>query len=493
MSLEKKLGVAFVGMLFVAFCCVLTMRLTSNDSDQKVDISFGAENSGAEAQLAQSTARPTHLAEQRPGGQTAFPAAQPRKFANSSPGDFPQPVTPPQSAHGTLAVARPPQGSGHTAMNAGAEAMPGNNSPDASSPYRAVPPAGLPNGDNRYAITASMADSRYATPARGSGPTPPISPSASSSEPGSSTLIDVAAAPSTNAPSPTQTAFARPTMTGAPTVAATTMTGDNPLRAPSAPADFAASRPAETAHSTALTHSGGFASPNITSSPPEVPMTRAPTSAAASRHPSSGAEQASGVASPSTSPSTLPGVASLTLPGVAVAATAPGLAPSVAAQPLAGSTAASPVATVSASIPVASSGKDQPYVVAPGDTLYAISQKIYGEGAYYRALFAYNSDRYPHAEDIRAGNVLDVPPLDYLKRRYPELTSGAADPAGQSFGSRASTSGGTYVVREGDTLFDIARRQLGQASRWTELYNLNRSALGENLENLRPGIELKLP
>ena len=152
------------------------------------------------------------------------------------------------------------------------------------------------------------------------------------------------------------------------------------------------------------------------------------------------------------------------------------------------------VAPASAVAPV-TSGRDQPYVVAPGDNLFEISRKVYGDGSYYRALFAYNSDRYPHAEDIRSGNVLDVPPAEYLKQRYPELIGGASDgSAGTApLGRTTAAAGSNYTVREGDTLFDIARKQLGQASRWTELYELNRAALGENLENLRPGVTLRLP
>ena len=152
------------------------------------------------------------------------------------------------------------------------------------------------------------------------------------------------------------------------------------------------------------------------------------------------------------------------------------------------------VAPASAVAPIAS-GRDQPYVVAPGDNLFEISRKVYGDGSYYRALFAYNSDRYPHAEDIRSGNVLDVPPAEYLNQRYPELIGGANDGSGNSatIGRAPAAAGSDYTVREGDTLFDIARKQLGQASRWTELYELNRAALGENLENLRPGVTLRLP
>jgi len=159
-----------------------------------------------------------------------------------------------------------------------------------------------------------------------------------------------------------------------------------------------------------------------------------------------------------------------------------------------------PSSTVpSATAAAASAVKNTPYVVQPDDNFWSISKKVYGDPAYYRALFAYNSDRYPHAEDVRAGSVLDVPPAEALKQRYPELVAGAVAADGRpadamlAGGRPVAAAQATYTVREGDTLFDIARRQLGKASRWTEVYELNRQALGENLENLRPGTQLVLP
>ena len=46
-----------------------------------------------------------------------------------------------------------------------------------------------------------------------------------------------------------------------------------------------------------------------------------------------------------------------------------------------------------------------------------------------------------------------------------------------------------YVVQEGDTLFDIARYELGKASRWAEIYDLNRNQLGSDYDYLRAGHE----
>ena len=58
---------------------------------------------------------------------------------------------------------------------------------------------------------------------------------------------------------------------------------------------------------------------------------------------------------------------------------------------------------------------------------------------------------------------------------------------------RQYRGGRTYTVAEGDTLFNIARYELGKASRWVEIYELNRPVLGKDFNSLTPGIQLTLP
>ena len=48
-------------------------------------------------------------------------------------------------------------------------------------------------------------------------------------------------------------------------------------------------------------------------------------------------------------------------------------------------------------------------------------------------------------------------------------------------------------MEDGDTLFEIARHELGKTSRWAEIYDLNREVLGNDFDYLRPGLELILP
>lgn len=55
-----------------------------------------------------------------------------------------------------------------------------------------------------------------------------------------------------------------------------------------------------------------------------------------------------------------------------------------------------------------------------------------------------------------------------------------------------TVSASTHVIRDGDTLQDIARRHLGDAERWQEIYELNRQLLPDP-DILPIGLELRLP
>jgi nucleoid-associated protein YgaU len=50
-----------------------------------------------------------------------------------------------------------------------------------------------------------------------------------------------------------------------------------------------------------------------------------------------------------------------------------------------------------------------------------------------------------------------------------------------------------YTVKAGDTLGAIAKAKLGDAGRWTEIYELNKSAIGTDPNMIEAGALLKLP
>ncbi len=63
----------------------------------------------------------------------------------------------------------------------------------------------------------------------------------------------------------------------------------------------------------------------------------------------------------------------------------------------------------------------------------------------------------------------------------------------QPLGTVPASGRRMYVVQEGDTLYSIARAQLGRATRWVEIYDLNRQQLGDQFESPSPGMQLVLP
>jgi nucleoid-associated protein YgaU len=142
---------------------------------------------------------------------------------------------------------------------------------------------------------------------------------------------------------------------------------------------------------------------------------------------------------------------------------------------------------------------DGRYTVEPNDSLWKVSEKVYGDGRYFKAIGEHNRARLAHPDQLLAGDVLEVPPKEMLQQRYPSLCprerrsavveSRTVQAAAQEPISRADA----YIVAEGDTLFDIARYELGKASRWGEIYELNRDKLGEDFDFLQPGLELRMP
>jgi nucleoid-associated protein YgaU len=123
--------------------------------------------------------------------------------------------------------------------------------------------------------------------------------------------------------------------------------------------------------------------------------------------------------------------------------------------------------------------------VQRGDTYAALAQKYYGNQRYAQFLVESNPD---HADPLRlrVGDVLRIPPASELPARLVAERSTARQP-------KLARGQRVYTVREGDTFFGLAARELGNGSRWPELYELNKDVVGEKPDGLRPGQTLILP
>lgn len=51
----------------------------------------------------------------------------------------------------------------------------------------------------------------------------------------------------------------------------------------------------------------------------------------------------------------------------------------------------------------------------------------------------------------------------------------------------------TYTVREGDTLWSISQRFYGTPWKWEQIWDANRSVIGDNPNEIQPGMTLRIP
>jgi nucleoid-associated protein YgaU len=141
---------------------------------------------------------------------------------------------------------------------------------------------------------------------------------------------------------------------------------------------------------------------------------------------------------------------------------------------------------------------DGMYEVLPNDSYWTISQRVYGSGAYFRALAEVNRGKAARPDRLSPGLLISTPPVAQLEKDYPDSCPRpnrreAVRNRSAATASLAAYGGRTYVVQEGDTLSSIARNELGKVSRWAEIYQLNREALGKDYDYLTPGMKLVMP
>lgn len=146
---------------------------------------------------------------------------------------------------------------------------------------------------------------------------------------------------------------------------------------------------------------------------------------------------------------------------------------------------------------------DGKYEVLPNDSYWTISERLYGTGAYFKALAQHNRGKGTSEDHLQPGELILVPAVAQLEKSYPDLCPKPNHREGLQSQAQSRTStvsmrnpnrgGRSYTVGEGDTLFSIARYELGKASRWAEIYEINRDVLGKDFNYLTPGTQLALP
>ncbi len=151
------------------------------------------------------------------------------------------------------------------------------------------------------------------------------------------------------------------------------------------------------------------------------------------------------------------------------------------------------------STPVAANRRNTQYTVVSGDSLSKIARMFYGTGSrtVVNAIFDANRAVLPSVDQLRAGLKIKLPSVAGIDGpRSDRAQPSSASPApGQPIHrpNRAKPRDTQwYEIKKNDRYAKIAREQLGDESRWREIFELNKDKFPKP-GMIRPGVRIKLP
>ena len=125
--------------------------------------------------------------------------------------------------------------------------------------------------------------------------------------------------------------------------------------------------------------------------------------------------------------------------------------------------------------------------VKGGDSLSSLAERYLGAQSQWPRLLEANRDLIENENMLRVGMKLKIPGrgAERKKKTSPRKRTGRSH-------VKTRQAGRTYKVREGDTLWKIARDELGDASRHEEILRANADRL-RDANRIRPGMVIALP
>jgi nucleoid-associated protein YgaU len=140
------------------------------------------------------------------------------------------------------------------------------------------------------------------------------------------------------------------------------------------------------------------------------------------------------------------------------------------------------------------------YVVQPGDSLGKIALKVYGPElgnkiATVQEIFLANKQNLKSPDSIMPGQKLVIPLLHSLQARMPDepfFPEGMFERLKNAFPRKDKSKFRQYDVQDGDSLWRIAEKALGDGTRYHEIAELNSNTISD-MDDLSVGMRLKLP
>jgi nucleoid-associated protein YgaU len=149
---------------------------------------------------------------------------------------------------------------------------------------------------------------------------------------------------------------------------------------------------------------------------------------------------------------------------------------------------------------VVTKSTERKYTVQADDNLAVIAKKFYGpelgnKRAVVRGIFEANTDILDSPNDIRIGQKLTIPAVGSVAKPQPQTQTKSIFDSGmfekvKKLVTRSKPK--RHVVRQDETLWQIAAEYLGDGERYHEIFELNEDIINDAYE-LGVGISLKLP
>ncbi len=132
----------------------------------------------------------------------------------------------------------------------------------------------------------------------------------------------------------------------------------------------------------------------------------------------------------------------------------------------------------------------QRHIVQSGDTAESISLRIFGTRRHWQSIV--QSNPLVDFAHLKRGAEILVP-LD--PNNVQGMPAADVKPSVGELGAPPQSADGTreILVRSGDTLSSIAKREYGRSSLWPRILQANRDQLNDEGTNLKPGMALKIP
>jgi len=139
------------------------------------------------------------------------------------------------------------------------------------------------------------------------------------------------------------------------------------------------------------------------------------------------------------------------------------------------------------------------YTWKQGDTFRAVAGQYYGDEKRFPLLRRANEGR----KQVQVGEKILVPVYDPDAAAVASAQPAGAQPANAAVrapvaqpaaanAAPVAAAGRTHVVKEGESLWKIAKAELGNGGLWNKIYEANRDVL-KSPEALKTGMKLKIP